>query len=77
MTKQNTNKYGEERIAKVEVQQWRDENDVLEYGLVWITSAAGDVYAVSTNKGETEEGNAARYRARGWTDSRCTFFSAK
>ncbi|QKC89985.1 hypothetical protein EB230_17400 [Mesorhizobium sp. NZP2234] len=72
------------KITAIEIERFREPVQKIDgYGLPYwseettfghvVIVAEGAVFYVSTLKGETEEGNAARYRVGGYTDDRCIY----
>jgi hypothetical protein len=84
-TAAHTNAAGFSRIATVEVETFHDlerlDNGTAEglvvqrvaFEVVWIITTRGELYQATPRIGETAEGIAAAYRARGWIDANCYF----
>jgi hypothetical protein len=70
----HTNAAGWERIAKVEVEIYRDGHGEVVDAYVFVATTAGEVFARTINKGELPAQVADHYRARGWTDADCCCF---
>jgi hypothetical protein len=63
---------GWQKITSVEVERFYDgEYEPAAFAHVVVQTDKGDVFAMDTQHGETEEDNAAALRLRGWTNERC------
>jgi hypothetical protein len=61
-------------ITAVEIQTWRDGYGMVEDQIIWITTAAGDVFGRSLLKDEPAASVKAYYLKRGCIDRDCALF---
>jgi hypothetical protein len=71
-----TTKHGWEKITKVVPQVDFDLDGLGTFAILWLETKH-DIFAVDVRHGETIKGLADRYRKRGCTDDRCTWFRAR
>lgn len=62
---------GWDRIMKIEIDTFLDGYDRIDFRILWLTDAAGNVWEATALKGETEEQLADLFARRGYTNDRC------